>query len=550
LLRRWCCVVFLAALLPCSSCSCPGRGRKAVAVGDGPAVVVVEPDAGNEIRPIIEKENNDQPQTAQSIEVDLWYQGSIGGRGGEKADVDYYRLVVAEDRQVLSVTLAGVVGVDLALTALAGPTGTTKIVTLNDNGAGGGETLANLSVNKGQYLLLVTQRVRKGKEAGKGSYLLQARLRGLEEGEEAEPNGTRKSANDLALGEETIGYLGWSGDTDWYRIPLDGFTDGSRLGISFEGVDGVRAYVSLRTARGRRIQSRWGGPGEPIVLNNVVPPRGAKFIYVLVGSRRSSNVESRYSLAVNVKAGLQTVEEENNDSAKSANELQPGESVWGMIPHRGDKDYYRIVLPASSFVKVMARAPAGLDLRLLSLNEEGKVRWQMDANQIGGREHFPALYLPVERPLVVVRSAKKGPVDSTASYSLKVETLPGRNWEKEPNEKAEQATVFSATARRFQGFIYPAGDVDVFRFVAVSKQLSMRIVPPGAQELKVDLVDEQGGIIARAKPRDGEQSMGISATLSVGQVYFLRVSAAKDAFNLQTPYSLEILPGAQTEVAP
>jgi hypothetical protein len=86
--------------------------------------------------------------------------------------------------------------------------------------------------------------------------------------------------------------------------------------------------------------------------------------------------------------------------------------------------------------------------------------------------------------------------------------------------------------------------------VAVSKQLSMRIVPPGAQELKVDLVDEQGGIIARAKPRDGEQSMGISATLSVGQVYFLRVSAAKDAFNLQTPYSLEILPGAQTEVAP
>lgn len=530
--------------------------------GDGPAVVFVEPDAGGGIRSLPEKEDNDSPQNAQAIEVDSWYQGATSIRADGKIDLDYFKINVTADSQVLSVTLSGAVGVDLTLTALSSlaPTSTGKgqqqvkeIVTIDNNGAGGGETLANLRLNKGAYLLLVNQRVRKGATAGKGTYLLQARLRPLEDGEEVEPNGARTTANTLVMGEEAIGYLGWSGDSDWYRVVLNGDGDtesgsiaveGARLRVAFEGVDGVRAYVSLRTERGHRIQSRWGGPGEPIVLSNVVLPKGAKAFFVLVGSRRSFNVESRYSLTVSLKAGLKNVEEENNDSAARANTLEPGQQRWGMIPHRGDRDYYRVVLPTASFAKVTARAPAGLDLRLNTLDAAGKVLWQMDANTIGGREQFPVVFLPAARPLLVVRAAHKGRVDSTASYSLKVELMPGMNWEMEPNDTPEQATVWPKTTARVQGFSYPAGDVDVFRFVAVSKQLSMVIVPPGAQEMNAVLLDESGGIVARAKPQDGRQSLGISATVGVGQSYLVKISAGQGAFNLETPYSLEVVPSS------
>ena len=132
-------MLICAAVVLCCE-ACPERTQ--LAVGDGPAVVVVDPDEmlGSALA---EHEPNNNPASAQSIDVDRW----VAAQHATANDEDWFQVGFTEAAVVRAVVAVKGVA-DVALRVFDADR---QLVLVNGGGAGAGELLPNLFVEPGVY---------------------------------------------------------------------------------------------------------------------------------------------------------------------------------------------------------------------------------------------------------------------------------------------------------------------------------------------------------------------------------------------------------------
>lgn len=230
-----------AALL--AGAACGKRARVSRQRGDAAPVVVVERGAGG-LSFVDEREPNETAAAASPLTVPGGAHGALAG----DADVDVFKLVATAPGVLRALVRPQKGGDRPAGTDAPGSDEApaidlkmelrdeaNKLLARSDaGGAGATEGLPNFAVAPGSYYLVVAPVVRKGRRrparprpgappeaAAPGRYeLLASWQTEVEAGLESEPNGDASRPVELAAGQDGRGYLGWSGDVDFWKLVL------------------------------------------------------------------------------------------------------------------------------------------------------------------------------------------------------------------------------------------------------------------------------------------------------------------------------------------
>ena len=200
-------VLVLAALCACTE-------KEAPKISSGPV------DAG--MAELAEKEPNEGPDQALTLSGDSIVNAALSAEAA-RPDEDWYALTSSVPRLV-DLKVSGVSGVDIVVALY--DRDRNPLASVNSEGEGGPERFPNLFVS--DRVLVKVSAVKKGTG---GAYTVTARYSDATGDAEHEPNERAVDATPLPLGQPVRGFIGHSGDEDWYRIELpQALTDGVDAG--------------------------------------------------------------------------------------------------------------------------------------------------------------------------------------------------------------------------------------------------------------------------------------------------------------------------------
>ncbi len=418
------CTCLVVALAACGGGGGDGDGKKKVD-GDAAPVVVVERRGGG--RPLPgEREPNNVDDQANPVALAAGARGSLDG----ETDVDVYRLELKE-RTVVEVRLTGT-GVDLVLELHSRD----QLLAHSDRGpAGAAEGLPNLPLDSGEYLLVVREFVKKpptGKKKKKAPeepprvprtgasppYALTVQAAPApQRGHEVEPNGQPAEAAELGLGEEGVGWLGWTEDVDLWRIDVTGLAAGYALDVELVVPEGAEAALALLDDNADPVVDRRGDRGETIAVRALVPREGNEHFTAKVTSKRS-HPDEPYTLRATSRLLDLDAEQEPNDSSKTAGVLrddprEEGGTRRGWVG-AGDADYWRLPPGPSGALTVTVTPPAEVDVKVAVIS--GAPKAEAAAGKRGAPERLDGIAV-TEREAVVLKVWGSGA--STAPYELR-----------------------------------------------------------------------------------------------------------------------------------
>ncbi len=531
-------LVLLALLAPAASgCRCGQKPVHKARPKASPRVVDAEPipvevdapDGGANLPVLYEREPNNWPEFAQQVKPDTAIRGHIGHPITKKMgdrDVFCFR-VKGDKRQVLRAELRGVPRLQLSLEIRTTHFGT--LHTAESVGTGKGLIVPNLSLQPGHYCFLVRE-ARGGPPYHfnrKHAYELSYHLRPETPGEEREPNDKFYSANPLEPAREIRGVLGHRKDHDWYRVSLTGLPAGSLLSVTFHGVAGVSADVTVYDYARRLIATRRGTRGETVRLRDLKVQLHTGLVYVLVSNKKRFNPEGHYRLKVEATTRTAHREVEPNDTANRAVALTGARGeVRGTIVMAKDKDWYLLPLAGHSNVRLQLKPPPGLDARVLVTDLRGRRLAAADE----GRTGEPELLTNVRASNGVrirISSAHRT-FDAHGSYRLLwVATPADRGDEREPNDRRALASLLrpGVSAR---GYIYPTKDVDWYRFrlrgfLGSTRKVRLSVQGIPHVRLKLTLLDDQLNELSSSRRPTSEGTRVITTTLHCAKYYYVRV---------------------------
>jgi serine/threonine-protein kinase len=225
-----------------------------------------------------EEEPNDSAAQANWIASERTVRGHIGERiTAEKSDTDFYQFNIGQGTWVLRAELTGIPTMDLKL-ELYDRLG--KRIVESDGGAiGDGEILPNVRLTPGDYYVAVREVWVSGRPASEDPinwYTLTASWRPLGANLESEPDDSPAQAVPLTLDTPTRGYLGRSGDVDYFYLRGEG---GGTLSGTLSAVEGVDARLVVLPPgsqsgppgplpAGAKVFDS-GGPGQPETMAGI-----------------------------------------------------------------------------------------------------------------------------------------------------------------------------------------------------------------------------------------------------------------------------------------
>jgi hypothetical protein len=257
---------------------------------------------------------------------------------------------------------------------------------------------------------------------------------------EVEPNEDLAGAKEVGVGEEGHGYLGWSGDQDWWRISVPGFGDvqaGAEdgevatptpaLSLVVSGMTRVPAVMELTTASGELIASCTGAPGKEIAYRSFVPGVGADFYILKLRSKRSNPEESYRVQVVATELGPGQ-ELEPNDTLETASPIASEVGELALATGslcQGDVDMF--VLASAGMnrsLDLRLEGPADADLTVSVVTASGSVVALSEEGGVGASESLEAVDVPPgTSPVVIVRPKK---VSMPAAYKLSLSVSEGQ----------------------------------------------------------------------------------------------------------------------------
>jgi hypothetical protein len=512
--------------------------------------ILVQRDAADLSDLLTEKEPNNFPGNALELPLNKGVKGYIGKPYGPQKDPDrdFFKFTVPPGQpRNLWARVSGVSGLRIALEVREGRSyGTLKVVSAAR--VGGDATLTNLTLEPGNYYFRVRERW-TGKthhHNEKTPYVLRWSLSELAAGDEREPNDELYQASEFTVGQRGSGYLGNSGDRDYYKVFFGEIDEAARLRVEITGLSGVKLRLHLFDGTLKPLVQRGGRRGQSVVFRNLKLPRVKDHFYIKVVADDGKNDRHPYTLKVRRDAVGSGVEREPNDKLRLAMRLS-GErgSVKGILESKQDRDTFRISVSRSTTLRLEAKPQKDLDLQIALLDRKGRPIAKANAGKAGFAEVFPNMRLRPGDTWVRVTARDRPP--RAAKYLLRWKLLRiEKGDEVEPNDKPRQATTL-VVGQSARGYIYPSGDVDIYRFRLRGRSATtgrVRLLVQGIPKvkLKLSLLDTVRNVLGEATKRSFAGVRVIEVNLHVGKWYYLRVEDADGRrANSVDSYELEVV---------
>jgi hypothetical protein len=522
-------ILLALAILVAPGASCK-KDRLPAHAADA-AGFVVRPELAEEVEP------NDTDAQATALLPGRPIRGRLDRRG----DVDRYRVSTTLPRGVLRAEVTGVPGIALALSVhRVNPP--RELGRAANGRAGEGEVVPNVGVTAGESIVVVRARGRK-KAASSEPYTLTVSVAPASEGDELEPNDVRLDAQEIEPARAVHGFFGRRRDVDWYKVKLPEANGEFHLRVEMTAVPGVpRASLDVQDEIEVSLKKGWTRRGTGVLFPNLWVKPGQRMLYVVAAGPTRFNVSERYTLQATLFKPGATLEREPNDRPPNATRLAPGERTQGYLAPAGDEDWYAIESPGRSIARIAVTGVDHVDLTLSVHDAGGARRLGVDEGKMREGEILPNVPIPAGRSLVRV-AAKGGQENVFQMYEITAELRsdPGDE-EIEPNESAAEATPIALGAVR-RGFLYPRGDVDVYRLdVPGAGAQRVRIELRGIPKVPLKLVvrDAGGGLPAPVGPRAPEETLTLEKDLLPG-VHYLEVLGGGFS-NPRDRYELRVTP--------
>ncbi len=408
--------VVLALLAAVSSCGNKNRQKRA---GDAaPVEVVQQPLGGDAGAGSGASADEVEPNDGDDVATPLPLGTTLRGRIDSDSDADFYKLDL-KDPGALGLELTAVEGVDLTLEVL--DAGTTTIARSDRGGVRVREGVPNLGVTPGRYTVVIRAKkappAKPGKPAPapkKGAaktgapapspndagivattaapvYEITAKVTAPAAGSEREPDDDRGTANDLIVGDNASGFVGWAGDADVWKLSVEALSAKNVVDVEVSAVEGVSLTLELADGVGKVLLSRKAPKGAALIVRGLVPvvPAGAAPYQYLTVKADRSNHETPYQLRVSEKVPAQDAEVEPDDSPDRAMAFADRTVVHGTWAP-GDIDYYALpVEQAARTVEITIEPPADADLSA-EVQIDGKPVAKGERPGKGAQEKFTA----------------------------------------------------------------------------------------------------------------------------------------------------------------
>ncbi len=436
--------VVLASLAVGSACGNKSRQKRA---GDAaPVEVVPQPQGGDAGAGSGASADEVEPNDGEDVATPVPLGTTLRGRIEPETDADFYKLDLV-DAGALALDLTAVDGVDLTLEVL--DAGGTPIARSDRGGVHVREGVPNLGVTPGRYTVVVRAKKlppakpakaqpapKKGQpkpkkgaaaaaatDAGAAAisaapvYEITAKLVTPAAGAEREPDDDRGTANDLIVGDNASGFVGWTGDADVWKLSVEALSANNVVDVEISAVEGVALTLELADGVGHVLLSRKAPKGAALIVRglvSVVPAGAAPYHYLTVKGDRS-NPETPYQLRVSEKVPAQDAEVEPDDAPDHAMPFADRTVVHGTWAP-GDLDFYALpVEQAARTVEITIDTPADADLSAEVLID-GKPAGKGDRPGKGAQEKFTAAIPAGVSALLKVRgtdSSAEGTYDIT-----------------------------------------------------------------------------------------------------------------------------------------
>ncbi len=395
-----------------------------------------------------------EPNDGEDVATPVALGAIARGRIGTDNDADYYRLDV-DKPGVLQVSLSGVEGVDLSLELLDG-TGA-SLGKSERTGARIKEGIPNAGVMPGKYTLVVRQAPKKkpkpAKPAKKGAatvdagvgsgsagsadavaqsaapvYELVAQLVPPATGSEREPDDDRGTANELIVADNAVGFLGWSGDKDVWKLSVETLSDKNALDVQVSAVEGVALELEVTDGVGTVLATRKAPRGQVLTLQNMLPvvPEGAPPFYYLTVRGDRSNPETSYTLHAKAQVLGPDPELEPNDNPDKPQLIAADRTVVHASWTPGDVDCFTIPPAAQDrVIEFTIDTPADIDLAAELIGFDGKVVAASNKGKKGVVETVTLTVAANSAPVLRVKNPDASAMTGEAKYDVKVSELSG-----------------------------------------------------------------------------------------------------------------------------
>ncbi len=535
----------------------------------GPAVAPADKAPSSPAKVVQEVEPNEQTKQAMELAEPCTVEATLeAAKDPKSAAVDWYRIALGA-RQVVAIEVSGVPEQNLKLSLL--DRDLNAMFEVDDRGPGEGERFPNLGVEQAVFL-----KVSGDKGGAGGAYRLTVAARELGADEELEHNGRYSAATPLKLGQAMQGYLGYTGDEDWYLLDLQELAVGSVLRIELTGVEGVRPQLLVADKEERRplLEVKAPQAGEGITVRNMGLPPNPGSVYLQLKSAwvpgpqpkkfiRTANPSVAYKLSVSSEAGGDDLEKEPDDSAAQAMPILDGQKMRGYLSAPDDIDYYRLEVERPSLLSAELTPPPRVDLRL-SVVDPAKKDQEKDFHLLRadeGKVAEPEVIVncalqPGTHWLRVEGSWKKVDgkwvrdffnLDETYSLAVNLRADEGRE-EREPNDAARATPIKVGDSLR--GNLHPRGDTDAF-LLDLSGQdgpRNTRVECTGIPKLDIALKllgpekDEKGNprVVASSARGKGEEKEELSKELMPGEYLIVVSGSPSSESNAADQYVLTV----------
>jgi hypothetical protein len=299
------------------------------------------------------------------------------------------------------------------------------------------------------------------------------------------------------------------------------------MSLTFVGVGGVTADVSVYDFARRKILSRRGTRGATVYIRDLKVRLATGLVYVRVSGRRRFSPDDYYRLKVEASKRVTDREVEPNDSLRRAVKIRGKRGqIKGSIEVSHDVDYFYLSLGRRSNVRLQLEPPTGLDLKLTAYSMRGRKIAEADFGKAGETELLTNVR--AANGIRVRVAGSKRSFDPLRSYRLRWEVTPAdRGDEREPNntQATPNGIVPGVTAR---GFIYPRGDVDFYRFrlpgvLGTTQKVTISVQGVPRVRLELTLMDGQKNVLAKSSKATSEGLRKIVTTLHSAKYYYLRI---------------------------
>ncbi len=236
---------------------------------------------------------------------------------------------------------------------------------------------------------------------------------------------------------------------------------------------------------------------------------------------------------VRLDADAEIDEAEPNDELGAAQSLHFGAAATWAFGRPGDHDCFGLTLPYPATLSIEVARPKGLWTRVGLHRADGSVAGEWGATG-DGVDRFTTAPLRAGRYVVLLRewndaaaSTENGRVRVTSTW------VPDPQ---EPNDDAFQARRIRA-GDEARGWIFPVGDVDLFRFEVPRPSHVRFTTPTHALWRRLHILDSSGKLVAEggAAGAAGE----VAAQLPPGE-FFLRVVEWNGAAASAEPYTVRM----------